>query len=73
MEQQLIDIFMSLRISLRNLTVATCVVAGGLFAFMVYGFVTMSRIQQGMWLQLRRQYSDIDSDLQEIKSLLHGR
>jgi len=69
MAQQLIDILMSLR----NLTVATCVVAGGLFAFMVYGFVTMSRIQQGMWLQLRRQYSDIDRDLQEIKGLLHGR
>jgi len=33
----------------------------------------MSRIQQGMWLQLRRQYSDIDRDLQEIKGLLHGR
>ena len=73
MEQQLIDIFISLRISLRNLTVVTFVVAGGLFAFMVYGFVTMSRIQQGMWLQLRRQYSDIDRDLQEIKGLLHGR
>ncbi len=69
MAQQLIDILMSLR----NLTVATFVVAGGLFAFMVYGSVTMSRIQQGMWLQLRRQYSDIDRDLQEIKSLLHGR
>lgn len=69
MAQQLIDILMSLC----NLTVATFVVAGGLFAFMVYGFVTMSRIQQGMWLQLRRQYSDIDRDLQEIKGLLHGR
>ena len=69
MEQQLIDILMSLR----NLTVVTFVVAGGLFAFMVYGFVTVSRIQQGMWLQLRRQHSDIDRDLQEIKGLLHGR
>jgi len=32
----------------------------------------IARIQEGLWLQLRRQYADIDRDLQEIKDLLHG-
>ena len=30
----------------------------------------IASIQEAMWLQLRRQYADIDQDLQEIKDLL---
>jgi len=33
----------------------------------------LTTIQEGLWLQLRRQYTDIDRDLQEIKDLLAER
>jgi hypothetical protein len=32
----------------------------------------IAAMQEAMWLQLRRQYADIDQDLQEIKDLLQG-
>ena len=68
MDQELVGVLLSLR----NITVGVFVVAAGLFGFTLYAFVVITRIQQGMWLQLRRQYADIDQDLQAIKNLLRG-
>lgn len=55
MAQQLIDVLLSLR----NPTVATCIIVAGLYVFAIYGFVTMHRTQQAMWRDLAaRRHND---------------
>ena len=41
-------------------------------AALIAGIMYVARINQSIWLSLRRQYADIDRDLQEMRDLLRG-
>jgi len=72
MDPQLTQLLVQMTRWLHLLTIVSITGFALLAAGLISSNIALHRMAQGMWLQLRRQYNDIDRDLQEIKDLLRG-
>lgn len=69
MDPQLTQFLVQMTRWLNLLTIVSITGFALVAAGLISSNIALHRMAQGMWLQLRRQYNDIDRDWQEMKNL----